>query len=115
LEFSVADTGIGVPASELPRIFERFHRVEGSRGRTFEGTGIGLALVNELVKLHGGSIAAQSQVDQGTTFIVSIPFGTEHLPKEQIEANPSPRSTEITPDSFVEEALRWLPETAGEP
>src|SRR5205085_11215348 len=95
LELSVADIGIGIPASELPRIFERFHRVEGSRGRTFEGTGIGLALVDELVKLHGGSIAVQSQVDRGTTFVVSIPFGTEHLPKEQIESPTSPRSTSI--------------------
>ncbi len=85
LEFSVTDTGTGIPAEELPRIFERFHRVEGSRGRTFEGTGIGLALVSELVKLHGGSITVQSEVDQGTTFLVSIPFGTAHLPADKIE------------------------------
>ena len=115
LEFSVTDTGIGIPANELPRIFERFHRVEGSRGRTFEGTGIGLALVSELVKLHVGSITVQSQVDQGTTFIVSIPFGTEHLPKEQIEATRSPRSTTIASDSFAEEALQWLQETTSQP
>ena len=115
LEFSIADTGIGIPAKELPRIFERFHRVEGSRGRTFEGTGIGLALVNELVKLHGGSIAVESQVDQGTTFIVSIPFGTAHLPQDKIDAAGSLQPTVSAVDSFVEEAVRWLPESPGEP
>ena len=51
-ELVVRDTGIGIPAEELPRLFERFHRIEGSKGRTFEGSGIGLALVSELVKLH---------------------------------------------------------------
>ena len=120
LEFSVADTGIGIPDQELPRIFERFHRVEGSRGRTFEGTGIGLALVSELVKLHGGSITVQSQVDQGTTFIVTIPFGTAHLPKDKIESarsvepTASAAASSIASDPFIEEALRWLPETSSE-
>ena len=79
-ELSVSDSGIGIPESELPRIFDRFHRVKGSRGRSFEGTGIGLALVHELVNLHGGSIEVHSQIDHGTTFTVSIPFGTAHLP-----------------------------------
>jgi PAS domain S-box-containing protein len=78
-ELTVSDTGIGIPEAELPRIFERFHRVEGSRGRAMEGTGIGLALVHELVKLHGGSIEARSELNHGTTFTVSIPFGTAHL------------------------------------
>ena len=115
VEFSVADTGTGIPANELPHIFERFHRVEGSRGRTFEGTGIGLALVSELVKLHGGSVTAESQVDRGTTFIVSIPYGTAHLPKDKIEPARSPQPSERASDPFMEEALRWLPETVGEP
>ena len=57
----VADTGIGVPEHELPRLFERFHRVEGAQARTHEGSGIGLALVQELVKLHGGSIEADER------------------------------------------------------
>ena len=64
---TVRDTGIGIPEAELPHIFDRFHRIEGQRGRTLEGTGIGLALVNELVRLHGGSIAVESRVDSGTT------------------------------------------------
>jgi len=113
LELSIADTGIGIPAQELPRIFERFHRVEGARGRTFEGTGIGLALVNELVKLQGGSVSVQSQVDQGTTFIVSIPFGKAHLPQDKIDAGSSLQPAPSAVDSYVEEALRWLPETPG--
>ncbi|HEX4594977.1 MAG TPA: ATP-binding protein [Bryobacteraceae bacterium] len=115
-EFSVADTGIGIPASELPRIFERFHRVEGSRGRTFEGTGIGLALVSELVKLHGGAISVQSEVDRGTTFVVSIPFGAAHLPQDQVNtAAPVQSRAPKNGDFHVEEALRWLPEKPDEP
>jgi PAS domain S-box-containing protein len=74
-EFSltVADTGIGIPGAELPRLFERFHRVDGGQGRSFEGTGIGLALVHELVRLHGGTIEVASQVGKGTSFTVTIP------------------------------------------
>jgi signal transduction histidine kinase len=67
---TVRDTGTGIPEAELPHIFDRFHRIEGQRGRTMEGTGIGLALVNELVRLHGGAIAVQSQVRIGTTVTV---------------------------------------------
>jgi PAS domain S-box-containing protein len=114
-DFSVTDTGTGIPPQELPHVFERFHRVEGSRGRTLEGTGIGLALVSDLVKLHGGSIGVQSQVDQGTTFTVFVPFGTAHLPKEKIVATHSFQSPALAADSFVEEALRWLPEARSEP
>ena len=65
-ELSVRDTGTGIPEDELPRLFERFHRVEGARGRSIEGSGIGLALVQELVKLHGGTIAVESTVGRGT-------------------------------------------------
>ena len=61
----VADTGVGIPRQELPRLFERFHRVEGAQGRTHEGSGIGLALVQELVKLHGGTIDATSELRAG--------------------------------------------------
>ena len=62
---TVRDTGTGIPAEELPRIFERFHRVKGARGRTYEGSGIGLALVQELVKMHGGSVSVESKLDHG--------------------------------------------------
>jgi len=114
LEFSVADTGIGIPEQELARVFERFHRVEGARGRTFEGTGIGLAMVSELVKLQGGSITLQSQVNRGTTFAVSIPFGTAHLLEEKIETARAVQPHASVAEAFAEEALGWLPETPGQ-
>ncbi len=72
--FSVADTGVGIAESEQPKIFQRFYRAEHSQGRSFEGSGIGLALVQELVKLHNGTISFQSQVNQGTTFTVVLPI-----------------------------------------
>ena len=87
---TVEDTGTGIPAHELPHLFERFHRVEGARGRTQEGTGIGLALIAELIKLHGGTVEASSVVGQGSKFTVSIPFGTAHLPKDRISGARSP-------------------------
>jgi PAS domain S-box-containing protein len=104
----VRDTGGGVPEAELPRLFERFHRVEGQQSRSFEGSGIGLALVQELVKLHGGTIRAESTVGRGTQFIVTIPFGTAHLPAEQIGAAPPRATGSVRADAYVEEALRWL-------
>jgi len=106
----VSDTGIGIPADELPRLFERFHRVEGARGRTHEGTGIGLALVHELVKLHGGTIEAESEPDRGTTFRVRIPFGAAHLPEERRHARRRPDTASVSSRTFVQEALRWLPD-----
>src|SRR5262249_40404686 len=106
----VSDTGTGIAAAELPHIFERFHRVPGAHGRTHEGTGIGLALVQELVKLHGGSVSVHSEVGRGTTFIITIPFGSAHLPPDRIGATRSLTSTAITTSPFVEEALRWLPD-----
>jgi signal transduction histidine kinase/DNA-binding response OmpR family regulator len=110
-ELRVRDTGIGVAEAELPRLFERFHRIEGAQGRTFEGSGIGLALVQELVKLHGGMITAESTSGVGTTFIVRLAFGTEHLPQDSVGGQAgSTRSTNTA--AFVEEALRWLPEPA---
>ncbi len=106
----VRDTGVGVPPAEVPRLFERFHRVEGQRGRSFEGTGIGLALVREIVELHGGKIEAESVEGQGTTFTVRIPFGTAHLPPDRLEAPRELASTATGALPYVEEALRWLPE-----
>jgi signal transduction histidine kinase len=80
----VRDTGCGIPEEELPRIFERFHRIPGSQGRTMEGTGIGLSLVYELVRLHGGAVTVESCVGKGSVFTVTIPFGSEHLRADQI-------------------------------
>ena len=109
-ELKVRDTGLGIPESELPRIFARFHRVEGAVGRTHEGTGIGLALVDELVRLHGGSVKVDSMIGKGTTFTVRIPQGSQHLPVEKLgRARPAVSPTaESSP--YVQEALRWLPD-----
>ena len=108
---TVRDTGVGVPPHELPRLFERFHRIEGQISRTHEGTGIGLALVQELVKLHGGTISADSEVGRGTNFTVQIPLGTAHLPKDRRGVERSLAPTSIKADAYVQEALRWLPDT----
>jgi PAS domain S-box-containing protein len=105
----VRDTGVGIPEAELPRLFERFHRVEGTKGRTHEGTGIGLALVQELVHLHGGSISVQSETGKGTTFTVAIPRGKDHLDADRILAQ-APLAAHAGLNPFVAEALRWLPD-----
>jgi PAS domain S-box-containing protein len=108
-EVIVRDTGVGIPPRELPRVFERFHRVEGQRSRSFEGSGIGLALVQELVKLHGGTIAVDSEVGRGTRFTLRLPFGCSHLPAEHVGAERSASTRFGRADAYVEEALRWLP------
>ena len=107
-ELAVADTGTGIPEKDLPHIFDRFYRVEGAQGRTFEGTGIGLALVHELVKLQGGAIRVESTAGKGTVFRVSVPFGSAHLPQDRIGAARSASSTALSPASYAEEAARWL-------
>lgn len=107
--FSITDTGIGVPAAEMPRLFERFHRIENARARSTEGSGIGLALVKELVGLHGGTITAASTEGAGTTFTIALPVGTEHLPAEALDAGPSGPTTAGISDPYLQEALRWLP------
>jgi signal transduction histidine kinase/FixJ family two-component response regulator len=105
---TVRDTGSGIPPLELPRIFDRFHRVARAQGRTVEGTGIGLALVRELVHLHGGSITAESEVSKGTILTVEIPLGIEHLPADKVNPAREAGSPTSRSDSFVKEALRWL-------
>jgi PAS domain S-box-containing protein len=111
---SVRDTGTGIPESELPNIFNRFHRVEGANGRTQEGTGIGLALVQELAKLHGGTVGVESVHGEGSTFVVTIPLGQGHLPPDRIGARRTLESTALGTSPFVEEALRWLLEAPAE-
>jgi PAS domain S-box-containing protein len=108
---TVADTGIGVPEQEMPRLFERFHRIENTRSRSNEGSGIGLALVQELVQLHGGTIGASSTEGAGTTFTIRLPFGHAHLPADAL-VPAGHAATVSTADPFVQEALRWLPGTA---
>ena len=107
---TVSDTGIGIPETELPRIFERFHRVEGAKGRTYEGSGIGLALIKELVKLHGGTVEVASRVGAGSDFTVRIPYGQAHLAREHIVASAAAAagSTAVLPEAYTSEALTWI-------
>jgi signal transduction histidine kinase len=114
VQLSVRDTGTGIPAYELPHVFERFHRVKGAKARTHEGTGIGLALVQELIKLHGGRVTVESQVDQGTEFKVVMQSGTKHLPLDRISTSRTDVTSGQHSGTFLEEALRWLPDAEAE-
>ncbi|WP_394836970.1 ATP-binding protein [Pendulispora rubella] len=109
IELCVKDTGNGIPEAEIGRVFERFHQVSGVRGRTQEGTGIGLALVKDLVKIHGGDIGVASQLGVGTTFTVTIPTGSLHLPQSRVNRQQTSARASAGVATYVEEALRWLP------
>ncbi|QJR10089.1 Sensor histidine kinase RcsC [Usitatibacter rugosus] len=111
-QLSVRDTGVGIPAESLPHMFQRFHRVEGTRGRSHEGSGIGLALVQELVKVHGGRIELRSTLGEGTEFVVTLPKGFEHLPADRVQAKAVLASSAPRAGAYVEEALSWLPDSA---
>ncbi|MDQ1660880.1 MAG: hypothetical protein QOJ68_860 [Blastococcus sp.] len=107
---TVTDSGTGIPADELPRLFERFHRVAAARGRSGEGSGIGLAMVRELVSLHGGTIDVTSAPDAGTVFTIDLPLGSMHLPVDRLAAAPAAApAASAAAASFVAEALRWVP------
>jgi signal transduction histidine kinase/DNA-binding response OmpR family regulator len=112
VRLSVRDTGTGIAEDQLPHVFERFHRIEGARARTHEGSGIGLALVQELVKLHGGTVGVRSVAGRGSTFTVRILKGTAHLPAGRIGAERRFAPTTLTADHYLEEAVRWLPDGA---
>ena len=103
----IIDSGTGIPAGEIPRLFDRFHRVDGARGRSFEGTGIGLALVHELVQLHRGHITVDSVLGRGTTFTLRLPFSDKAV------AGAATPTDGTRASAFVEEALRWLPSEAS--
>ena len=107
---SVLDTGTGIPEAELPHLFERFYRVEGAKGRSYEGSGIGLALVQELVKMHGGQIAVSSQLGVGSRFTVTVPLGCSHLPAERVGPATSASRASSQSKAFVHEALAWTTE-----
>ena len=107
VELQVRDTGVGIPEEHREQVFERFHRIESTQARTYEGTGIGLALVEELVRLHGGTVRVESAVGAGSTFTVTIPRGKEHLPAERIHAPQSLVSTTIRAEAYVEELQQW--------
>ena len=111
----VADTGVGIGEADRARIFDRFHRVEHARSRTNEGSGIGLSLVQEVARLHGGEVGVDSTVGVGSTFRVRIPTGSKHLPKARIAATPRRTLPAVGAEPFVEEALAWLPDDAALP
>jgi len=110
VELVVKDSGVGIPEDQLEHLFERFHRVPNAKSRTQEGSGIGLALVNELVKLHGGTIQVSSVLNQGTTFTVFLPTGKAHIPENQLKEEVVLENIPVKTQPFVAEALRWLPE-----
>jgi len=103
----VSDTGVGIPEAELPKIFDRFHRVPGTKGRTHEGSGIGLSLVRELVDLHGGRVSVTSAVGRGTTFRVEIPKGFAHLPADAVSQQRSEAHVGRDAMAHAVEAARW--------
>jgi signal transduction histidine kinase len=109
VELQVSDTGIGIPESALPHVFERFHRVKDAKSRTHEGTGIGLALVQELTSLHGGSVSVSSVENHATTFTVTLKSGTAHLSPDRLGSANNHRTSATNAAAYVEEALHWLP------
>ncbi|HWB91660.1 MAG TPA: ATP-binding protein, partial [Puia sp.] len=114
IRVSVTDTGVGIAGDQINKIFDRFHRVENSGGRSLEGTGIGLAMVKELVRLHQGTIEVTSVVGEGSTFTVTIPTGSAHLPPDRIVHMPMAGIRARQSDAFVMEAMKWVPVDGGE-
>ena len=106
VQLSVKDTGTGIEPAEMERLFQRFHRAR-SVARSYEGTGIGLALVKELTELHGGEVAAVSTLGAGSEFTVTVPFGTSHLPADQVYSDSVEPAASIA-GLFVEEAMSWV-------
>jgi signal transduction histidine kinase len=107
-ELSVADTGVGIAADEMPKLFERFHRVRDARSRTYEGTGIGLSLVRELTRLHGGDVRIQSEEGRGSTFSVTVRAGRAHLPVDQVADASGHAGTTGLAVAYADDALGWL-------
>ena len=113
VELAIQDTGIGIAASELPLIFERFRRVQHARSRSHEGTGIGLALVGELIQAHGGMIRAESEAGRGSTFRVTVKTDRAHLAAELVDdgsrqGQGADRLAGIEVMAHTQEALRWI-------
>lgn len=107
LVMEVIDTGAGIPEKELPLIFQRFHRVENTAGRTFEGTGIGLSLVKEMTALHGGTVSVSSTEGKGSTFKITILTGKDHLPPDQVYEKDD-EAIEATEEIFIDEPHQLL-------
>lgn len=114
VELRVQDTGVGIPASEVGRLFERFYRVKGAKSRSHEGSGIGLALVKELAANHGGAVRIESREGVGSVFIVTINSGKAHLPKERIAAGRESLRPSKTASAYSGEAMHWLDDIDSE-
>nr|WP_236675903.1 ATP-binding protein [Chryseolinea lacunae] len=115
ISVSVSDTGVGIPEDQLDKIFDRFYRVENSGGRSQEGTGIGLAMVKELVKLHHGTIRVESKPGEGSVFTIHMPVGKDHLMADRIELNNTSGPSLNHSTTFVGEALKWSHDEATQP
>lgn len=100
---SVKDTGVGIPEHELDNIFQRFHRVQNAKGRSQEGTGIGLAMVKELVKLNKGNITVESRIGEGSTFTVTLP-----LSEKEFDSGVKRPMARSSASFYVEEASQWI-------
>ncbi|GCE15585.1 ATP-binding protein [Tengunoibacter tsumagoiensis] len=111
VELQVRDTGIGIAHKDLPYVFERFHRVEGAKSRSIEGSGIGLSLVQELVKLHHGTITVESIDGHGTTFTVKLPKWHH----DQDSSRSLLHSTALGATPYLQEMMQWLPENTLDP
>ncbi|MET7654230.1 MULTISPECIES: SpoIIE family protein phosphatase [unclassified Streptomyces] len=111
---TLTDTGTGIPPDELPRLFERFHRVRGARSRSHEGSGLGLVLVKDLVEAHSGTVGVDSLLGQGTTVTVDLPFAPAHRPRPDPPAAGAGSPGEAgggragRAAAYVDEALGWL-------
>jgi signal transduction histidine kinase/serine phosphatase RsbU (regulator of sigma subunit)/DNA-binding response OmpR family regulator len=105
VRLTVRDTGIGIDAQEQQRLFDRFHRVQGVRSRSHEGTGIGLSLVQELVQLHGGSVAVSSERGAGTAFVVTLPWSVLEVPDD---VRPAQWDASSATAAALEEVSSWL-------
>lgn len=104
-QLEVRDTGVGIPPDDLPYIFERFYRAQNARTRASEGTGIGLALVQELVRLHGGTVQVSSMLSKGSAFTVTIPVGAAHLPAAHVKRHEDARDGRARPIGISHAAL----------
>jgi signal transduction histidine kinase len=105
----VKDTGCGIAEADVLRVFDRFHRGATTRARSAEGSGIGLSLVQELLKLHGGRVSLRSEVDRGTTVTVHLRRGSQHLAPDRIQQARSANAASVAAP-YLEEVSGWVPD-----
>ncbi len=111
IEIAISDTGIGIARDQLPQIFNRFYQVESGRSR--EGIGVGLALVKELVELHGGTITVESELGEGTTFVIRLPKGRDHLAPDQVVRDAG--APLLAPATPATDAIDYVPTSDARP